>query len=164
MQFGVLAVCCAAVLGGCAKSSGSVTAAYVSPYQYESWTCWQLADEAARVNARAMQASGIQDEKATRDAVVTTVGVVIFWPALFFIGGNDQQTAELAQLRGQAEAIEQSARHKQCGMGAQARQSDAHAEEPPSRRAQNQDPPDKRHAKLDRDRIIGLPFGLKGYD
>jgi len=58
----------------------------------------------------------VQDEKATKDAVATTVGVIVFWPALFLIGGNDQQTAELARLRGELEAIEQVSVRKRCAI------------------------------------------------
>jgi hypothetical protein len=100
----------------CAKSADRIAASYVSPYQYEQFSCPQLAEEAQRLSHRASVVAGAQDEKATRDAVVTTVGVVVFWPALFFIGGNDQQTAELARLRGEMEAIEQVAIRKRCGI------------------------------------------------
>jgi hypothetical protein len=41
------------------------------------------------VSARAAEASGAQDQKATNDAVATTVGVIVFWPALFMVKGND---------------------------------------------------------------------------
>jgi hypothetical protein len=84
--------------------------------QYESFQCPQLSEEAQRINSRASIVAGTQDEKATRDAVATGVGVIIFWPALFFIGGNDQQTAELARLRGELEAIEQVSIRKRCGL------------------------------------------------
>jgi hypothetical protein len=87
-----------------------------APYQFEQFSCPQLAEEAQRLSHRASVVAGAQDEKATRDAVVTTVGIVVFWPALFFIGGNDQQTAELARLRGEMEAIEQVAIRKRCGI------------------------------------------------
>ena len=106
----VLAVCAlAALAAGCAKSTDRIAATYVSPYQYENFTCPQIAEEAQRLSHRVAVVAGVQDEKATKDAVATTVGVIIFWPALFFIGGNDQQTAELARLRGEMEAIEQVA-------------------------------------------------------
>jgi hypothetical protein len=110
---------------GCAKHADQIAASYVSPYQYESFTCPQLADEAQRVGARASQVAGVQDEKATKDAVATTVGVIVFWPALFFIGGNDQQTAELARLRGEMEAIEQVSVRKRCNIQFQRAQTPA---------------------------------------
>jgi uncharacterized protein YceK len=75
------------LLSGCATKSNDISAAYVSPIQYQSYTCAQLQEEAARVSARAAVASGAQDQKATNDAVATGVGVVLFWPALFFHQG-----------------------------------------------------------------------------
>jgi hypothetical protein len=110
------AVSIAAGMGGCAHNSNQIPAAYVSPYQFDYLTCRQLSDEAQRLSARAAQLAGVQDEKATRDAVATAVGVVVFWPALYLVGGNDLQTAELARLRGELEAIEQVSIRKRCGI------------------------------------------------
>jgi len=104
----------AALLSACAKNSSEITATYVSPYQYENFTCPQLADEAQRLSRHAAEVAGVQDQKATNDAVATTVGVIVFWPALFMLKGNDQQTAELARLRGEMEAIEQVSIRKKC--------------------------------------------------
>jgi hypothetical protein len=59
---------------------------------------------------------GAQDSQATKDAAATTVGVVIFWPSLFFIGGDKQNAAELANLKGQMDAIQQVLIQKQCGI------------------------------------------------
>jgi hypothetical protein len=49
-------------------------------------------------------------------AVATTVGVIIFWRSLFFIGGDKQNAAELTQLRGEMDAIEQTSIRKKCGI------------------------------------------------
>jgi hypothetical protein len=84
--------------------------------QYQSFTCPQLAAEAQRVSAAAAQEAGAQDSQATKDAVGTTVGVVIFWPSLFFIGGDKQTAAQLAQLKGQMDAIQQASIQKNCGI------------------------------------------------
>ena len=65
---------------------------------------------------RAAQVSGVQDSKATKDAVVTTAAIIVFWPAAFFVGGNDQNAAELGQLKGQMDAIEQASIGKNCGI------------------------------------------------
>jgi hypothetical protein len=83
---------------------------------YQSYSCQQLAAEAQRVSAAAAAAAGQQDSQATKDAVATTVGVIIFWPTLFLIGGDKQNAAQLANLRGQMDAIEQTSIQKQCGI------------------------------------------------
>jgi hypothetical protein len=106
----------ALVLTGCAKEASQVGPTYISPVTYESYTCPQLAEEAQRVSARAAQAAGVQDQKATNDKVAMGVGIVIFWPALLFTKGNDENTAELARLKGSMDAIEQASIAKHCGI------------------------------------------------
>jgi hypothetical protein len=103
-------------VGGCATSSDKITASYVSPMQYENWNCRQLAEEAQRVSHHAAAAAGAQDSQVTKDAVATTVGVIVFWPALFLIGGDKQGAAELARLKGEMDAIEQTSIRKKCGI------------------------------------------------
>ncbi len=105
-----------AVLAGCASSSSEITAAYVSPVMYQSYTCQQLALEAQAVSTRAATLSGVQDQKRTNDAVATTAAVIIFWPAAFLVGGDKQTAAELGQMKGQMVAIEQSSIQNKCGI------------------------------------------------
>ncbi len=116
MRKSAVAVSAALLLGACAKDASQVGATYVSPIEYESYTCQQLAEEAARVSSRAAEASGVQDQKATNDKVAMGVGLIIFWPALLFTKGNDENTAELARLKGQMDAIEQASIQKHCGI------------------------------------------------
>jgi len=111
-----VAVLAALTLVGCASKSTEIAPTYVSPMMYQSFTCQQLAAEATRVSAAAATAAGQQDSQVTKDAVATTVGVVIFWPALFLIGGDKQNAAQLAQLKGQMDAIEQTSIQKNCGI------------------------------------------------
>ena len=111
-----IAVLTALSLVGCASKAADVAPAYVSPMQYQSYNCQQLAAEAQRVSAAAAAASGQQDSQATKDAVATTVSVIVFWPALFLVGGDKQNAAQLAQLKGEMDAIEQTSIQKQCGI------------------------------------------------
>jgi hypothetical protein len=105
-----------AVLAGCASNADQITGSYVSPLQYQNYTCAQLAEEAERISSRVQQLSGIQDQKATNDAIATTAAVIIFWPAAFMVGGNDQNTAELARMNGEFDAIEKVSIQKNCGI------------------------------------------------
>lgn len=115
-----IAVLCAAALAGCASSSKDIQATYVSPVQYQSYTCQQLTLEAQALSTRAAQVSGAQDEKRTSDAVATTAAVIIFWPAAFLVRGDGQTAAELANLKGQMQAVEQSSIQKKCAIQFQA--------------------------------------------
>jgi hypothetical protein len=112
----MLAAACSLAIAGCASRSDNIAAAYVSPTAYASWKCDQIRDEASRLSARAAQVSGAQDAKATNDAVATGVGVVLFWPALFFIKGDSTTAAELSRLKGEMDAIEQVSIQKRCGV------------------------------------------------
>jgi hypothetical protein len=116
MRRHIFVVLSALSLLGCASSSDKITASYVSPMQYDAYNCRQLAEEAQRVSSRAAQAAGAQDSQATNDKIATTVGVIIFWPTLFFIGGDKQNAAELARLKGEMDAIEQASIRKKCGL------------------------------------------------
>jgi hypothetical protein len=112
----ILKILIATSLAGCASKAENIAAAYVSPLQYQSYSCSQLGEEAARIATRANQVAGVQDGKATNDAVATGVGVIIFWPALFLIKGDSTTAAELARLKGEIEAIEKVATQKKCNI------------------------------------------------
>lgn len=116
MRVAYVALAGAMIVAGCAKDADQVSATYVSPIVYDNYTCPQLGEEAQRVSSRAAQSAGVQDQKATNDKVAMGVGLVVFWPALLFTKGNDENTAELARLKGQMEAIEQASIKKKCGI------------------------------------------------
>ncbi len=116
MKKWIALVLSAGALSACASSADNISAAYVSPNQYASYSCKELQDEATRLSSRAMQVAGVQNSKPTTDAVATGVGVVLFWPALFMIKGDGTTAAELARLKGEMEAIEQVSIRKKCGI------------------------------------------------
>jgi hypothetical protein len=105
-----------AALGGCASSSAEITPAYISPVAYQNYTCKQLALEAQSLSTRAASLSGVQDSQRTKDQWSTAAAVVIFWPAAFFVGGDKQAAAELAQMKGQMVAVEQASIVKNCNI------------------------------------------------
>ena len=112
----------------CASSSDKIAAQYISPLQYQSYSCSQLGEEAQRISARVAQVSGVQDQKSTNDAIATTAAIIIFWPAAFFVSGNDQTSAELARLKGEFESVEKAAVQKNCGLQIQQQQAPAKRE------------------------------------
>ena len=102
------------ILGGCATASKDITAAYVSPLQYQSHDCEQLSAEVQRIQARINQVGGRLDQAASNDKTITGVGIILFWPALFALGGTKQQEADYARLKGEYDAIQQAAITKKC--------------------------------------------------
>ena len=65
---------------------------------------------------RVAEVSGVQDDKASGDAVATGVALVLFWPAAFLIKGDGATAAELGRLKGEFEALEQASIQKRCGL------------------------------------------------
>jgi hypothetical protein len=59
---------------------------------------------------------GAQDGQRTKDGSTTAAAVVVFWPAVFFVGGDKQTAAELDQMKGQMVAVEQASIAKKCGI------------------------------------------------
>jgi hypothetical protein len=99
---------------GCATSSKDISATYVSPLAYQAYDCDQLGAESQRIQVRVQQLSGRLDEASSNDKAITTVGVILFWPILFALGGTKQQEAEYARLKGEYDALQQQAIAKKC--------------------------------------------------
>ena len=110
----------AVILSGCASAPKDIAPAYVSTGLYENLSCEQLRREAEGVSARAIAAAGKQEQNRGSDVAMTTVAVVLFWPAAFFMKGDGAAAAEVARLKGEMAAIEQVNRIKNCGITFQA--------------------------------------------
>ena len=104
------------LISSCATPPDKIEAAYVSPIQYEDYTCDQIKAEAGRVSDRAAHSLGIQQKKAKNDAVKTGVAIVLFWPAVFFIDGKGANESEVARLKGEMETLEKVSIQKDCGI------------------------------------------------
>jgi hypothetical protein len=107
-------------LAGCATASKDIASAYVSPLQYQSLDCEQMGAEQTRIQGRITQIGGRLDEAASNDQGLVAVGLILFWPALLFLGGTKQQEAEYARLKGEYDALHQAAIQKKCSLPAAA--------------------------------------------
>jgi len=105
----------ATFLVSCSTAGKDVAATYVSPAQFSNFDCDQLRQELARINGRVAQLSGRLDEAASNDKAIATAGGLLFWPALFALGGTKQQEAELSRLKGEYDALAQASASKKCG-------------------------------------------------
>lgn len=106
----------AALVAACATRSAEVEAAYVSPLTYARYDCQQLRDELERVGTRARVVAGSQNRQAQNDQIATGLGLFVFWPALFLLIGADRKE-ELANLKGQYDALMVAAGDKRCNVG-----------------------------------------------
>lgn len=102
------------VLSGCATASKDISPTYTSPMQYQSYDCDQLASESQRIQTRVVQLGGRLDTAASNDKAIAGVGMILFWPALFALGGTKQQEADYGRLRGEYDAVQQSAIIRKC--------------------------------------------------
>ena len=69
MKKHISAIVLASVLSACASNPDNITAAYVSPGQYNSYNCAQLREEVSRVSVRAAQIGEVARLKGEMEAV-----------------------------------------------------------------------------------------------
>lgn len=116
MRKTIAAFTAVAILAGCATASHDIATTYVSPLTYQNYDCAQISAETARIQARVVQLGGRLDQAASNDKAIGVVGALVFWPALFALGGTKAQESEYALLKGQADAVQQAAIEKKCAM------------------------------------------------
>ncbi len=102
------------IINGCATASKEIQATYTSTVPYQSYDCQQLAIEGERFNSRLLQLGGKLDQSASNDNAIAGIGILVFWPALFVLGGTKQQEADYGRLKGEYEALIQVANEKKC--------------------------------------------------
>jgi hypothetical protein len=103
-------------LQGCAKHTDEISAQYVSPMQYQSYSCKQIGSELAVLSRRVEEVGGSVERTADSDDIEMGVGLVLLWPTLFFLDGDTPQAAEYARLKGEFDALEKAAIAKDCGL------------------------------------------------
>lgn len=81
---------------------------------YQSFTCDQISAELRRVGSRVSEVTGQQQRAADGDAVAMGVGLIIFWPALFFLANDNDKREELSRLRGEYDALQAAGNAKTC--------------------------------------------------
>ncbi len=110
-------------LSGCSTASKDISSAYISPLQYKDYNCDQLTAEMQRVASRVSEIGGRLDQAAANDKAITGVGMILFWPALFALGGTKQQEADYARLKGEYDAINQASIQKDCKLNVEIKQA-----------------------------------------
>ena len=104
------------IVTGCATSPNEMTASYVSPLIYQSFDCQQLVMESDRVSRRVQSMHAKLDEKEGDDSAKMAIGLLLFWPALFFLDGDEDGAIEYKRLKGESEAVHQAAIAKKCDL------------------------------------------------
>ena len=98
-----------------AKKSSEITTKYVPASNYSNLSCDQLLVEAEIIRARTPGLAAAVDKHRKNQTGVEVVTWVLFWPAAFLLDDGDQMSSELAEAKGQLEAIQQNLYSKKCG-------------------------------------------------
>lgn len=102
-------------LFGCATQPDKIQSSYVSPLTYKDFDCDQIALEMDHVSHKTGELYTQLKQKADDDAAQMGIGIVLFWPALFFLeGGDGPEAAEYARLMGSYDALHTNAVQKNC--------------------------------------------------
>ncbi|MDD3447628.1 MAG: metal ABC transporter ATP-binding protein [Gammaproteobacteria bacterium] len=111
----VASVAAFTLLLGCATSPDKLPTASVSSLEYRDYSCEQVAMEMERVTDRTNELHGTLKKKADNDTAQMAVGMLLFWPTLFFLeGGDGPEATEYSRLKGERDALEKVAVEKQC--------------------------------------------------
>lgn len=115
------ALAVAIVTSGCASFAEDIAPQSVSPMQYQDYDCRQTHAELKRVTDRESELTLRLDKKAKDDMMQATIGVMLFWPALFLLeGGDGPEAAEYARVKGEREALSKALIDKNCPVVASA--------------------------------------------
>ncbi len=105
----------ATMLSGCVSSSEKYNSPYISPAQFQTYSCAELLAEIERVQAKVSQLTDKSDGNATADEKLELdADLSLSWTALFALAGTKEQEAEYALLKSEYDAIQQWAAIKQC--------------------------------------------------
>ena len=103
-------------LSSCASPPEKLGSANVSSAQYANYDCEQLGAELTRKNKRLNDLYVSLSNEAKADKWQMGVGMLVFWPTLFWLEGKDSAEAnEYRLLKGETEAMHTSSVQKKCG-------------------------------------------------
>jgi hypothetical protein len=116
MQKIVASLLLVTIIAGCSTAAKDITPSAVSPAMYANYDCDQVKLELMRVTTEVNTMTGKLDKNRENDNMATAAGIILFWPALFFLGGTKEQEARYAQLKGEYNALEQTSILKKCSL------------------------------------------------
>ncbi len=115
-NFLLLPIVISMILVSCssAQKATEVNATRVSVAPYIKMNCQELATEMNDL-VRAAEAAGAQvDSEYRSDKNAELAAWILFAPAAFWISGNQEETAKLASIKGQLEAVQEAQKINSC--------------------------------------------------
>jgi hypothetical protein len=113
-QTAAAAACAAAVLLGCATRSSDVRPQAADGAEFGGWDCARLEAELDRTHRQATARAYKVDERIGNNVFAFSLGAMVFWPALLAMRPDGEDAAELARLKGRAQALQQAQRAAAC--------------------------------------------------
>jgi len=101
-------------LSACAKQPDKIVATAVSTSNYSYMSCNQLRAQRNAVVTNVNNLTTKQKKAADDDALIMGVGILLFWPAMFAPGITDDFGPQLAQAKGEYDAINAVGNQKRC--------------------------------------------------
>jgi hypothetical protein len=88
-----------------------------SPLEYRDHSCSDLEAEATRISRKSKALGDRVNQTAADDEAQMVIGLVLFWPALLFLEGEETaDTKEYAEWAGKYDALELAAIQKKCDL------------------------------------------------
>lgn len=112
----LLLITSAVISVGCssAKKSSEVSAAYVPTSRYSSSSCDQLISEAEGLRRNTPALATAVDQHRSNQTGVEVVTWVLFFPAALMLDKGEKQSNDLAQAKGELEAIQLALQTRNC--------------------------------------------------
>jgi hypothetical protein len=102
------------LVAGCATHTPGLKPEPPGPADFAGWPCDALADEAERVQHRAVDLAYADDSAVGNDVIEPSLGTTVFWPALLEMRPDGSDAVELAQLRARYDALSAASRQRAC--------------------------------------------------
>lgn len=99
---------------GCASSPEAVTPAYVATRPYIAMPCDAALEELGYIQDLEARLTAAQRAKRRGDALLVATGFLVL--PLFFIGGDDEQTYDLARVKGERQVMRAVVLSKECAL------------------------------------------------
>ena len=94
-------------LAACATNPDKIAAQHVSANDFDNLTCDQIQAEYARATSDLATLNKSMKSMHRTNVAAVTVGMILFWPALFFVKSKNQTNDQaLAELKGRHAALE----------------------------------------------------------
>nr|WP_321271863.1 hypothetical protein [uncultured Tolumonas sp.] len=98
---------------GCAKKPEKIQSTYIPVIKYRDYSCPELSVKLEEINYKTKAIIPVQETASNVDSVAMIGGLITIFSPIFLMSGGAHDK-EISILKGEALAIEQSAKDKRC--------------------------------------------------